>query len=58
MIEVYKDKSFGESTIFTKVGAKVKATISFFFLEGISPVEKSDTYRRKNKVLTTCVGNE
>ena len=36
-----------------KVGAKVMATI--FFFDDTSPVEKCDTYRRKDKVLPTCV---
>ncbi|GFV05188.1 hypothetical protein TNCV_224011 [Trichonephila clavipes] len=29
-----------------------------FFLEDTSPVGKCDLYRRKDKVLTTCVDNE
>jgi hypothetical protein len=40
----------------TRVGAKVMATI--FFLGDTSPVGKCDIYRRKDKVLTTCVDNE
>ena len=37
----------------TWVGAKIMATI--FFFDDTSPVGKCDIYRRKDKLLTTCV---
>ena len=41
----------------TRVEAKVMAT-TFFFLKDTSPVGKYDIYRRKDKVLITCVDNK
>ena len=46
-------KTLQAKIVYIKVGAKVMVTIYFF--DDTSQVGKCDIYRRKDRVLTTCV---
>ena len=51
--DLNRKAGYGPGISSIQVGAKVMATI--FFFDDTSPVGKCDIYRRKDKVLTTCV---